>query len=124
MGRAKTAETARSSTNPVRTACDSEYRAGEILRLAFEGLLENDICDLTMRQMAIYMNVSTKDGMTISDLAKNLNISMSSISRSVDALASKNVVRRQREGKYVKIFMTPRGKAVIGRAISSINHYL
>lgn len=124
MGRADSSETARAATNPVRTTCDSEWRASEILRKAFEGILENDICDLTMRQMAIYMNVSTKDGMTMSDLAKILDISMSSISRSVDALASKGVVRRQREGKYVRIFMTPRGKAVIGRAISSINRLI
>ena len=106
----------------VRSVCDGELQAGHMLRKVFNSILENDICDLTMRQMAIYINVSTQDSMTMTELANILNISMSSISRSVDALENKGVVRRDRKGKYVHVYATPRGRAVIGRAIAAIAH--
>lgn len=121
MVKGSEAKPCEATANAVRSSCASEERAEEILRKAFEGILENDIGDLTMRQMAIFVNVSTTDGMTMSDLAKILDISMSSISRSVDALSNKGIVQRKRKGKYVHLHMTPRGKAVIGRAVASIN---
>lgn len=107
-----------------RSACDREEFAEEVLRRAFEGIVENDLSDLTMRQMAILMSVAAHTNLNMSDLALGLDISMSSVSRSVDALSSKGVVRRQRNGKFVNLHITPRGKAVIGRAIGSIIRYL
>ena len=112
------------ATQPARTVCDREVLAGRILKDAFGGILENTIGDLTMRQMAIFMNVSETNGMTMSDISKVLNISMSSISRSVDALENKKVIRRQRDGKYVRLFLRPRGEAMMGRALSSITKHL
>tara|TARA_B100000378_G_scaffold77821_1_gene60679 strand:+ start:486 stop:860 length:375 start_codon:yes stop_codon:yes gene_type:complete len=107
-----------------RTTCDREAHAGKVLKDAFTGILENDIGDLTMRQMAIFMHVSEANGLSMSDIAKLLNISMSSISRSVDALENKKVIRRKRDGKYVRLFLRPRGEAMIGRALSSITRHL
>ena len=113
-----------SEAKAARTTCDREARAGQVLKDAFAGILENDIGDLTMRQMAIFMNVSESNGLTMSDIAKLLNISMSSISRSVDALENKKVIRRKRDGKYVRLYLRPRGEAMIGRALSSITRHL
>lgn len=112
------------ATKAARTTCDREARAGQVLKDAFAGILENDIGDLTMRQMAIFMNVSEANGLTMSDIAKILNISMSSISRSVDALENKKVIKRKRDGKYVRLYLRPRGEAMIGRALSSITKHL
>ena len=107
-----------------RTTCEREALAGQVLKDAFAGILENDIGDLTMRQMAIFMNVSESNGLTMTDIAKMLNISMSSISRSVDALENKKVLKRKRDGKYVRLYLRPRGEAMIGRALASITKHL
>lgn len=102
----------------------SEDHAGRLLTLVFEGIISNGMGDLTMRQMAIFLSVSNKDGLTLTEISKRFNISISSVSRSVDVLTTKGVLRRNRDGRFVQLFMTPKGKAVIGRAISSINKHL
>ena len=118
------ADTMDPAAKAARTTCGREALAGQVLKDAFCGILENDIGDLTMRQMAIFMNVSESNGLTMSQIAKLLNISMSSISRSVDALENRKVIKRKRDGKYVRLYLCPRGEAMIGRALSSITKHL
>jgi DNA-binding MarR family transcriptional regulator len=117
-------EEPKAAENAIRSSCESENRANELLCMAFEGIIENEMSDLTMRQMAIFMNVSRQDGMVISELAKRLNVPLSSISRSVDVLTTKGVVKRDRQGRNVHIYMTHRGWALVGRTISSISRHL
>ncbi len=102
-----------------RTSSTTEHHASELLRLVFLGILDNDFGDLTMRQMAILLLVSVKR-LPIGEIATLLSIPAASVSKSCDMLQRKKVVMRQREGKSVFVRITPRGKAVVGRAVSTI----
>lgn len=108
----------------IRSCSGTEQKAGELISIVFEGILGNPICEFNMRQMAIFLRVSRKSGCYVTDISNALNLPMSSISRSVDVLEARGVVRRKRIGKYVQVHMTPKGKALVGQAISTINNMM
>lgn len=105
----------------IRSHCDKEDQATYLIQMVFERIIDGDLSDLTMRQMAIFMNVAESESVSMTDIMSELSLPKSNVSRSVDVLEAKGIVKRKREGKFVKIAMTPQGRAAIGRVISSLS---
>ena len=102
-----------------RSSSTDEHLAGELLQKAIIGIIRNGHGDLTMRQMAILLLTREKK-INITDLAKLLGISLSSVSRSANTLERKKFIRRKRVDRNVFINTTPKGEAIIGKSVMEV----
>lgn len=88
--------------------------------------VENIICgyikeegdDLSVRQLAVLIRVA-QIPMVMTPLAADLGLSLSAVSRCVDALEKIKLARRQRKGKFVTVYATPLGQAKVGRLMAN-----
>lgn len=102
---------------------ETEDKAAGLITRMFQGLVSTQCGDLTMRQMAILLEASVQP-IGVSDLGEKLGIPKSSVSRSCDYLEKNDLIRRQRlipeDSRRVMIEPTPRGLALIGKAICCV----
>lgn len=107
-------------TTPAFIQDDSvEPRAEAMLQGALIGLVKAGFDELTLRQLTILFVI--RDGTTsISGIAASLGISMSSTSRSCSMLAYRGFCRGERLGKKKVMSLSPKGEAMIGRAITPL----
>lgn len=97
----------------------SEAHAQEVLRSAFIGIIDHGFDELTVRQLGILFLVRDEKH-AISDIAEKLSISISSASRSCTTLCTKKLTRSEPDGHKRMVSLTPKGEAMIGRAMTTI----
>lgn len=103
----------------VLAAVISEAHAQDVLRSAFIGIIDHGFDELTVRQLGILFLVRDEKH-AISDIAEKLSISISSASRSCTTLCTKKLTRSEPDGHKRMISLSPKGEAMIGRAMSTI----
>lgn len=82
------------------------------------GYIREEGDDLSMRQMAVLLQIAQAP-MEITPLANQLRLSLSSVSRSIDALVKLRLVKRVRKGRNVTASTTPLGEAKVGRLVAN-----
>ena len=102
---------------------ESERQAAMLVTKMFNGLVNTQCGELTMRQMAILLE-SSHQPFGVSEIAEKLRISKSSVSRSCDFLEKNKLIRRSRQSsddsRRVSIEPTPQGLALIGKALNCV----
>lgn len=98
---------------------DEENASMVILDKVICGYIRDEGDDLSMRQMAVLIQIA-QTPMEVTPLAKQLQLSLSSVSRSIDALVKLKLAKRVRNGRNVTASTTPLGSAKVGRLISNL----
>jgi DNA-binding MarR family transcriptional regulator len=88
--------------------------------------VENIICgyikeegdDLSVRQLAVLIRVA-QTPMVMTPLATDLGLSLSAVSRCVDALEKIKLAKRQKSGKFVTVYATALGQAKVGQLMAN-----
>lgn len=83
------------------------------------GYIRQEGDDLSVRQLAVLVQIA-QEPLEITPLAAALGLSLSTVSRSIDALEKLKLARRERRGKYVKALATPLGHAKVGRLMANV----
>lgn len=83
------------------------------------GYIRQEADDLSIRQIAVLVRIAQRP-MEITPLALELGLSLSTVSRSIDALEKLKLARRTRKGRYVTAHATPLGEAKVGRLMNSM----
>ena len=78
------------------------------------GYIRQEGDDLSVRQLAVLIQIAQQP-MEITPLANSLGLSLSTVSRSIDALEKLKLARRERNGRFVTAIATPFGHAKVGR---------
>lgn len=96
-----------------------EVRAEDLLLCATIGLVKSGFDELTLRQLAILFII--RDGTnSVSGVSQELGISMSSTSRSCSMLTQRGFCRGEFRGKRKILSLSPKGEAMVGKAVSTI----
>lgn len=82
------------------------------------GYIRQEGDDLSVRQLAVLVQIA-QQRMEITPLANALGLSLSTVSRSIDALEKLKLARRERNGKFVTAIATPLGHAKVGRLMAN-----
>lgn len=82
------------------------------------GYIRREGDDLSMRHIGILVQISQQP-MDITPLATALGLSLSTVSRSIDALEKLKLARRERNGRNVTVHVTPLGAAKVGRIMAT-----
>lgn len=82
------------------------------------GYIRQEGDDLSVRQLAVLVQIAQQP-MEITPLANSLGLSLSTVSRSIDALEKLKLARRARNGKFVTAIATPLGHAKVGRLMAN-----
>jgi DNA-binding MarR family transcriptional regulator len=82
------------------------------------GYIRQEGDDLSVRQLAVLVQIAQQP-MEITPLANSLRLSLSTVSRSIDALEKLKLARRARNGKFVTALATPLGHAKVGRLMAN-----
>jgi len=83
------------------------------------GYVRSEGDDLSMRQIAVLVQLA-RGPLEITPLANALELSLSTVSRSVDALAKLRYAQRRRCGRHVAVSLTPSGQAKVGRLMANV----
>jgi len=83
------------------------------------GYIRQEGDDLSVRQLAVLVQIAQQP-LEITPLANALGLSLSTVSRSIDALEKLKLARRERNGKFVKALATPLGHAKVGRLMANV----
>jgi len=104
-------------------------RASSIMTAHVEALFRST--ELTLLQYIILMNLRDGLAMTCTDLSKTMSYDSGTVTRVVDQLVQKGMVKRQRsdrDKRIVKLFVTPSGKSavesVLPRVVQKYNTWL
>lgn len=98
---------------------DEEAMAADTVCRVICGYVQTEADDMTVRQMAILLEVSKKP-MEITPLSELLRIPLPSISQNLDKLVKLGYARRNRDGRKVTATVTPAGSAKIGRIMANV----
>lgn len=82
------------------------------------GYIREEGDDLSMRQIAVLVQIA-QGPLGITSIAEALLLSLSTVSRSIDALERLKLAKRQRSGRHVTAMATPLGSAKIGRLMAN-----
>lgn len=85
-------------------------RMGRLRTLVHEGM------DLTYNQYKTLLTIADRDTCSLGDLARELDVAMSSASQMVDRLVGQRLVHREQDvgnRRQVVIHLTPQGEALI-----------
>ena len=85
-----------------------------ILRIEEKSLTKNEFTDLSLREMHVIEAIELSDRHTMSEIAKQLKITLSTLTTAVNHLVSKGYVMRQRSSgdrRVVYVSLTEKGKA-------------
>lgn len=82
------------------------------------GYIRQEGDDLSVRQLAVLVQIAQQP-LEITPLANSLRLSLSTVSRSIDALEKLGLARRMRNGKFVTALATPLGQAKVGRLMAN-----
>jgi DNA-binding MarR family transcriptional regulator len=90
------------------------YTFHEILDLEEKAIITDEFCDITNNDMHIIEAIGTEKGSRMSDVAHRLNITVGSLTTSMNALVRKKYVERERseeDRRVVYVHLTEKGMA-------------
>lgn len=82
------------------------------------GYIREEGDDLSMRQIAVLVQIA-QEPLGVGEIATALLLSLSTVSRSIDALERMKLAKRQRSGRNVIAMATPLGSAKVGRLMAN-----
>lgn len=106
---------------PTTSAPESAVRALRVLLRRYErvqsngGGLDSACCGLTYAQCHPLLEIGERGRSSVGELAEALDLDKSTLSRSVDGLVKRRLVRRRtdpRDRRYVVLTLTPRGREI------------
>lgn len=107
---------------PAAARCIEDHHEERSIRMIQDvicGYVRSEGDDLTMRQIAVLVQLA-RSPLDVTPLAQSLGLSLSTVSRSVDALAKLKYAKRKRMGRKVTVSLTPTGFAKVGRLMAHV----
>lgn len=93
----------------------------KVSRAATE-LMQN--ADLSGPQLDVLATVNTAEGMTQQQLADQLHVTKGNVTQLLDKLEKKGLLKRQKEGRISKIFLTAQGTNLVARVLPDHDRFI
>ncbi|MBK9419242.1 MAG: MarR family transcriptional regulator [Flavobacteriales bacterium] len=96
-------------SEPKSPYCNCLYHAANAMARSISRLAEEEFAkaDLVPTQAFILMSVINNPGITAGDIARQVELSPSNITRMLDKLEARDLVSRSTEGKLSRVYPTP-----------------
>jgi DNA-binding MarR family transcriptional regulator len=80
--------------------------------------------DLSGPQLDVLATVNAAEGLTQQELADQLHVTKGNVTQLIDKLEKKGLLKRQKEGRISKVFLTTKGTDLVTRLLPDHDRFI
>jgi DNA-binding MarR family transcriptional regulator len=80
--------------------------------------------DLSGPQLDLLAHINSTPGLTQQEFAEQLNVTKGNVTQLIDKLENKGLLKRQKEGRESKIFLTTKGQTLVNQLLPDHDQFV